>query len=116
MEGKMNKTTYTVRAQDGSVLRSGLTAVEAAQEILGYDGRVYDLRRDRFGWQLYISRFSRCSYGGHGGLVEAYSGNNLIYSLASSEDEAWEDVANQVIEAGLGGLTAEPDAEAAEAE
>jgi hypothetical protein len=105
-------TTYTVLCPDGSVLRRGLSAVDAAREILGYDGYDYDLRRDRCGWQLYISRFSRCSPGGNGGMVEAEARGKLIYSLAETEKEAWEEIARQVIASDwLGCPIAVPDIE-----
>jgi hypothetical protein len=89
--------TYTIIDAAGVSRRSGLTAVEAVKEILGYDGYDFELRRAACGWQLYVSRFSRVSHGNNGGLVEAYSRGKLIYSLAETEDEAWEEIAAKMI-------------------
>lgn len=59
-------TTYTVLSPaSGTVYGRGMTAVDAAQEILGYDGHDYELRREGEAFQLFISRGSRNSFGGN---------------------------------------------------
>jgi hypothetical protein len=94
-------TTYTVLSPaSGTVYGRGLTAIEAAQEILGYDGHDYELRRDGDAFQLFVSRGSRNSYGGNRGLTEAYAGDRLVRSYAATEDAAWIEIAAKVIGAG----------------
>jgi len=73
----------------------GLSAEDAADAILLYDGRDYALRREyRGGWRLYVTRFSRNAGGGSGGMVDT-----TIYSAATTEAEAWRDIAQQVLSA-----------------
>jgi len=58
-------------------------------------GRDYALRREyRGGWRLYVTRFSRNAGGGSGGMVDT-----TIYSAATTEAEAWRDIAQQVLSA-----------------
>lgn len=96
----MTTTTYTVyNPNSGTELGRGLTAVTAAQEVLGHDSHGYELRREDNTWCLYITRGSRASYGGHGGFVPAQAGSNPIYSHAATEAEAWEEIALKVIDA-----------------
>ncbi len=46
--------TYTVcRADDGDNAHSGLSLEEAADEMLSYDGRDWELRRDGEGWRIW---------------------------------------------------------------
>ncbi|HEX5228759.1 MAG TPA: hypothetical protein VFW44_13665 [Bryobacteraceae bacterium] len=94
-------TTFTVyNPNSGTELGRGLTAAEAAQEILGHDGHDYELRRDGEAFQLFVSRGSRNANGGNRGLTEAYSHSRLIRSYAATEAAAWEEIADQVIHAG----------------
>lgn len=85
-------TTYTVYdTVSDVVLRRGLTAVEAAQEILVDDGRRYELRADhtyaRNGepqWLLFVGR------GGE-------SHDSLIGAYAPTAEAAWPEIADRVI-------------------
>lgn len=91
-------TTYTVLSPaSGTVYGRNLTAVEAAHEILGYDGHDYELRREGDAFQLFISRGSRNSFGGNRGLTEAFANNHLIRSYAATETLAWEEIAAKIL-------------------
>ena len=94
-------TTYTVyNPNSGTEIARGLSAIQAAQEILGHDSHDYDLRREDDCFQLFITRGSNASFGGNGGFTRAYSHGRLIFSGAATEDAAWEEIADQVIKAG----------------
>ena len=97
----MTATTYTVYDFNSGCERGrGLTAIEAAQEVLGDDGHDYELRLDGDAFQLFISRGSRNSAGGNRGLTMAYAHKRLIRSYAETEEGAWAEIADQVINAG----------------
>ena len=93
-------TIYTVyNINSGTVIGRGLSAVGAAQEILGHDSHTYELRHIAGAkcWQLFVSRGSAASFGGTRGMTEAYSNRRLICSYAATESEAWNQVAELVI-------------------
>lgn len=77
-------TTYTVDHDLGAAPRSGLTAGEAAHEILTGRGGRYEIRREADEYRLYVSERGR--------MVPA-----LAASAASDEGAAWADIADQVI-------------------
>lgn len=80
-------TTYEVKCQNGDILGVGLTACQAADEVLRYDGNTYEVRNDNDGFfTLYTSqRFTTK-------LVPT-----VISVLASSRDVAWPLIANEVV-------------------
>lgn len=97
-------TTYTVyNFNSGTVVGRGLTVVQAAQEILSYDGHQYELRcEDHFvglppRWTLLVSRGSAASSGGTRGMTPAWSHSNTIAVYTHSEEVAWESIAEQVV-------------------
>lgn len=93
-------TTYTVYSPaSGIVYGRGLTATQAAQEILSWDSNDYDLRYADGAYDLFVTRRWRAAFGGDGGYVQAWSGKRLIRSRAATEAAAWEEVAKLVIEA-----------------
>lgn len=77
-------TAYTVLDRHGNVQSRGLTAAQAADLILSYDGHRYEVRQSKDGrWQdLWISEFSRNSTLGGRPLVKS-----VIFG--STEDEIW---------------------------
>ena len=109
--------TYTVTNPNGAVEDRGLSAIEAAQMILGHDGNRYELRHEAAYdvasekcFQLYgttrqgqreLSAFSN----GAGG------GRKLISTYAADEAAAWDAIAEMVLTADWGGLSAMTDAD-----
>jgi hypothetical protein len=90
----MKTTTYTVYKPWDSdvVLGEGMTAVEAAKEIIGYDDHVCEVRKEGKLWWLYTSLFSSSSPGGCGKIVRT-----LFFSAADTEEEAWEEISAKVL-------------------
>jgi hypothetical protein len=85
--------TYRLINTYGNVIRCGLTATEAANEILTYGGRSYEIRLIGGVRKLFVSHFS-------GEMVPARLNNRaLAISRAKTEEAAWEDIAKQVIAA-----------------
>lgn len=87
----MTDTRYTVF--DGNSCRvfgSGLTVTEAADEILSYDSRRWELRlnEDSAGWDLWSK-----------GLNDPWR-RTALYSLEADYDTAWAEIAGKVIAAG----------------
>ena len=80
-------TTYTVLDRHGEVQERGLTAAQAAELILSYDGHQHEVRRSDDGkWlELWVSPFSRNSTLGGRPLVKS-----VIFG--STEDEIWQSV------------------------
>lgn len=112
--------TYTVYSQtSGEALYSGLSAEAAAREILGQDGRAYELRRERDergcytgDWGLYGQRYRQQP------LTLLWDGpsphGRPIWEAAGSEEAAWAKIALRVISAdwgSSGGLGVMTDAE-----
>lgn len=90
-------TVYSVVS--GDAIAQGLTAVEAMQEILGYDGHDYEIRRQDHGYQLFVSRGSRNSVAGLGLMTECWANNNLVCSSLEGEAAATEEIASLVLAA-----------------
>lgn len=80
-------TTYTVLNRHGDVQDRGLTAAQAANLILTYDGHQYEVRRSDDGkwFDLWVSQFSRNSTLGGRPLVKS-----VIFG--TTEDEIWSGV------------------------
>lgn len=102
-------TTYTVyNVNDSSTAESGLTAVQAAQEVLGHDDDFYELRHEdddagRKAWYLYCSQRSRNCHGGAGEMRRAFTDgyarhSRQIMSYATGEAAAWQEIAEMVID------------------
>jgi hypothetical protein len=67
-------TTYTVYSPaSGTVYGESLTVEQAAEIILTHDGHEYELRPNDIygGYDLFISRGSRNSFGGTRGMTQA---------------------------------------------
>ena len=81
--------------------KMGLTAAEAADELLTRDGFEYEVRAaDYLGrWDLYISRQSANSHGGTRGMVRAAPRGTWMVA-ADGADAAFDKIAVAVIEAG----------------
>lgn len=103
----MTTTKYTVISPaSGEPVYRGLTAVQAAQEKLGWDSHLYELQRDpaldvgdsKY-WQLLVSQGSTAGMGGAGRMVPAWTADKHIYAWADDEAAAWEQIAAQVIAA-----------------
>lgn len=84
-------TTYTViDRSSGEALHTGLTAREAAYEILTYDEREYEIRQDEDGgWTLW-SRHQVANRGWE---------RTVLFSIHSNQGEAEADIFAQVIAA-----------------
>jgi len=89
---------YTV-SNDNGTLATGLSAVEAAQMVLGDNGALYALRQSVNGgalgpyFTLYVSERSVNSYGGAGRMVACA----IPGAYAATEAAAWEAIALEVI-------------------
>lgn len=93
-------TAYTVYSStNGTVYGRGLSATAAAEIILTHDGHEYEIRAasDGFGFDLFVSRGSRNSYGGTRGFTRAWRGDRLIDSANPDREEAWKEIAAQVV-------------------
>jgi hypothetical protein len=85
------ETTYTVyKPWNGEVLGRGLTAIQAAKEIIGYGGYVCAIKREGELWYLYTSDISPIA--GCARLLRT-----MFSSAAESTVEAWEEIAEKVI-------------------
>lgn len=89
-------TTFTIYSGSTGNSTSGLTAIEAARELLGYDGHEFEIRRaDGGGHELWVSMFSRNS--------ACFSGltRSVIFSIKDDPDGAEEDISQRVIKSGF---------------
>jgi hypothetical protein len=92
--------TYTVlHPVSGEPIGRNLTAWQAAEIVLGYDGREYEVRRVGWGYQLFVSRGSCNSSGGSRGMTEAYAHHHFVGSTERDEAAAREDIGRQVCQA-----------------
>lgn len=86
---------YTVIDNNGDVIDSACTAIEAMGVILTDDGHEFEIRpeADGDGFRLWTSPHSRNS--------TAYSGltKSVVYSLAADEAQAEQEIAEKVIAA-----------------
>lgn len=92
-------TTYTViNRSSGEPEGRNLSATDAADIILSHDGHEYELQPVGIGgWQLYVSRGSRNSFGGTRGMTECYVfGRQFARSYKPTKDEAWQEIAEMV--------------------
>jgi hypothetical protein len=84
-------TTYTtIDRGSGEMLSTGLTATDAAHEVLTDDGRSYELRRaeDGEGFDLW----SRQQVANRGW------GRTRFFSLGATEGAAWAEIAQEVVD------------------
>ena len=81
---------FTVISGSGVVQAEGLSADEAAVQVLTYDGHNYEIRPDADGgfWLWHTQR-------GGGGNVPMV--RTLIYSAAETEDEAQDEIFAEVL-------------------
>jgi len=95
----MTSTTYTVVSESGDHIRSGLTAIDAMDEILSHDGYAYEIRReaDGSGFTLWHSDGSAASPRGARHMVQT-----VIYSVANNADAAKAEIAAKVLAASEG--------------
>ncbi len=103
--------TFTVTDPSNGVRGRGLTAVEAAQEILGHDGHDYELLDAAGGFQLFVSRGSSNSFAGNGGLTAALINGGSVRSIAPSAAEAWAEIAPRILSASWNRLQVVTDTE-----
>ena len=77
--------TYTVLNRHGTVQGRGLSARDAADLILSYDGHQYEVRRDGDWCELWVSQFSQNS---------TLGGRPLVKSVVFGKDEdaIWQSV------------------------
>ena len=89
-------TTYTLLDHNGDVMRRGLTAREAMNEILRHDSHDYDIRPrdDGGGFDLWVTQFSRASTLGDRPMIRS-----LVRAYDLDIDEATDEIALKVIEA-----------------
>lgn len=98
-------TTYTVfdSSDFNRIYGRGLTAVQAMNEILTYDGYRYEIRKSEFRgsvcWDLWHSDGSAASTRGARHMVKT-----VIFSLIEDEAHARQEIAEAVIVAGWNGL------------
>lgn len=82
---------YTIISRNGSVLGSGLSALAAAQTVLGYDGHSYEIRQEPDGgYTLWHS-----ARGGGGNLPLTHT---RIWSTSQSRELAEADIYRKVCE------------------
>lgn len=89
-------TTFTViDSNSGEMIETGVTATEAAHIVLTDDSQEYELRpsEDGEGFDLW----SRQQVANKGWT------RTRFFSLADTEDQAWAEIASEVIYAGLRG-------------
>jgi hypothetical protein len=94
-------TTYTYPTDGRYPAECGLSALEVAQERLGHDGHLYEMRREADGrWQIYGSQHSRNWHGGAGKMNALYDGpaphGRLLSVTAENEKAAWDALAPRV--------------------
>jgi hypothetical protein len=99
-------TTYTVCDREGYVKGRNLSAIDAADYILCYDGHAYEMRKVSHGYKLFVSRSSQNSVGGLLGFTEAWCDSGQICSRSADEETARTEIAEQVISAGWPGASA----------
>jgi hypothetical protein len=91
-------TTYTLIDTQDNVTDRGLSLVDAAREILTYDGHDYEVRLENDGWYyLFGSTGSRNSQSGLGKFNQSYCNGRILMEQASSEAEAFEKFAAKII-------------------
>jgi hypothetical protein len=92
-------TTYTLVDHNGTVLNQGLTAVEAMDEILTYDGYRYEIKDSYLNglvcWDLWHSDGSENSPRG-----ASHMRPTILHSFEEDEAKARQDIAEQLIKAG----------------
>lgn len=88
----MSTTTYTVLRADGEINARGLSAPDAAVEVMTYDGHDYDILRDQDGWRLFTTKHSRNSPLGGRPMT-----GTVIWSFATHEAEARAEILAEVI-------------------
>lgn len=89
-------TAFTIYSGSTGNATSGLTAIEAARELLGYDGHEFEIRRAKGGGhELWVSKFSRNS-ACFNGLTRS-----VIFSISDDPDGAEEDISQRVIKSGF---------------
>lgn len=94
----MLKLTYTTLDNDGYVISSGLTASEAAIEVLSYDGHDYDVRKIDGEYCIYVSRGSRNSTVGLGPFSQAFVKNKALKVYADNANAAFNIMAEMIID------------------
>ena len=83
-------TTYTiVDTVTGEMIATGLTAKQAADEVLSYDSRSYELRPEEDGEGFAL--WSRQQVANRGWT------RTRFFSLAGTEAEAWAEIAEEVV-------------------
>jgi hypothetical protein len=80
--------TYTVLRGDGEVIARGLSASDAATEIMTYDGCEIELRRDEDGGYTLWSRQQ---------VANRPWATTRFWSWNTDEDAAWEEIAGKVL-------------------
>jgi hypothetical protein len=93
-------TTYSVYTQDDhTTAKRGLTACQAMDLLLTYDGYAYEIRHEDCQgtaiWNLYHSDGSTNSTRGARRMVKT-----VAFSMAGNEDAAIHDIATQICTAG----------------
>lgn len=84
----MIKTTYTVLNTSGEPEAHNLSAWDAAQIVLSHDGHEFEVRRVSWGWQLFVSRGSRNSFGGWPGVPDVMTDADYDAMLAEIARDA----------------------------
>ena len=79
---------YTVIDKSGNVLDTGLSAEMAAHTVLTDDGCSYDVRKDGDVWELWSRQE----------VANRPWSKTIYFSLEETEEAAWKDIAQQVIE------------------
>lgn len=100
-------TTYTVYSPaSGTEYGRHLDVTAAAEIILTHDGHEYEVRpaTDGIGFDLFVSRGSRNSFGGTRGMVPAWRGRRPIGTSTMDPGQAWREIAAQVVTAGWDGV------------
>jgi hypothetical protein len=93
-EAKM--TTFTIYSPEHGYSTSGLSAVDAARELLFADNNDFEIRAaENGGFELWISRFSRSS-ACFDGLIRS-----AIFSAKETEAAATEEISLRVINSGI---------------
>lgn len=100
--------TFTVYSPSDSsmIYGEGLTARDAAQEILSYDGARHEMRREGAFWTLFVNSASDQ-------MVPAWANDKPLHAMVETEDEAWAEIALKVLYHGWGGTHPEAMTDAA---
>jgi hypothetical protein len=89
----MFEITYTVyNPNSDTEAESGLCLADAANKMMTYDGREWEIREEGDAFNLYTSQFSRNSPCGGGELTRS-----VIYSYAANRDAAEIEIFERVI-------------------